>query len=134
MIEYLLVGYMDILMDLFINMYTHTSFLITQVHSYIDTSVGLDMDVKIYIYIYNSFNFCWTLSSDFRYIPYLYERSSTIHRCQMNTVRISLNTYTRNNSGTYLTAIMKVEIVFLAAEKVGIDDLHSTKRRHYFLK
>ena len=132
MIEYLLVGSMDILMDLFINMYTHTSFLITQVHSYIDTSVGLDMDVKIYIY--SSFNSCWTLNSDFRYIRYLYERSSTIHPFQMNTVRISLNTYTRNNSGTYLTAIMIVEIVFLAAGKVGIDDLHSTKRRHYFLK
>ena len=108
-----------------VSSYTHISFRIAQVHPHIDNPVGLDREVKVYLY--SSSNSRWALSSDFSQIPYPYERSSTSRPCQMNTVRIPLKAFTRNNSGVDLTAIEKVKIEFLAAGKVGIDDLHFTK-------
>jgi len=108
-----------------VSMYTHISFRITQVHPYINNPVGLDKEVKVYLH--SSSNSRWALSSDFRRIPYPYERSLTSRPCQMNTVRIPLKAFTRNNSGVDLTDIVELEIIFLGTGKVGIDDLHFTK-------
>ncbi len=110
-----------------VSQYSHLSFRITQVPDG-GTLNPVDQDQKVLVRLVDTAgNQRWALTSEFRQIPYPYERSLSNRPCQMKTVRIPLRTFEMNNSDVDLTAIDRVEIILPDTGKVGIDDLHFTQ-------
>ncbi|MCB1036856.1 MAG: hypothetical protein KDD47_23725, partial [Acidobacteria bacterium] len=107
--------------------YSHLSFRVTQVPDGGTLNpVGADKTLIVRL-VDGDGDSRKALTSDFRDIPYPYERSATNRPCQMKGVRIPLRTFAMNNSGVDLDDIVRVEIEFPGTGKVAIDDLQFTQ-------
>ena len=107
-----------------VSAYTHLSFRVTQM---VDSLNPVDQDQEVLVRLVDTDgDQRWALTSEFRQIPYPYERTATNRPCQMKTVRIPLRTFEMNNSDVDLDIIDRVEFILPDTGKVGIDDLHFT--------